>query len=53
MRLTKVEKEALFELLDTMTDRCPQVAIDRYCNEHYNNIFYGIFKKLRMEKLGY
>lgn len=53
MRLTKDEKTALFELLDTMTDRCPQAGIDKFTTERYNRTFWTIFKKLRLELKGF
>lgn len=53
MRLTKNEKQVLFELMDVMTDRCPQVSIDRFVNDKDNHIFYGIFRKLRLEIKGF
>lgn len=46
MRLTKDEKEKLFELLDVMTDRCP-------LGDDYLRAFWSIFKKLRLELKGY
>ncbi len=53
MRLTKDEKTALFELLDVMTDRCPQQGIDKFVTEEYNKTFWSIFKKLRLEIKGF
>lgn len=53
MRFNKEEKEALFELLDIMTDRCPSINIDRFTTPHYNEIFWGMFRKLRVELKGY
>ena len=53
MRFSKEEKEALFELLDIMTDRCPSINIDRFTTPHYNEIFWGMFRKLRVELKGY
>lgn len=53
MRLTKQEKERLFELLDVMTDRCPHLRIDEFVNDKDNKIFWLIFKKLRIEIKGY
>lgn len=53
MRLTKKEKEALFELLDVMSDRCPQIGIDRLTTAYYNHLFWSMFKKLRLELRGY
>ena len=53
MRFTKEEKELLFVLLDDMTDRCPQVLIDVFLNDHSNHIFWTMFKKLRFELKGY
>lgn len=53
MRLTKEEKEALFELTDVMTERCPQLGIDRLTTTYYNRIFWSVFKKLRLELKGF
>lgn len=53
MRLTKQEKERLLELLDVMTDRCPNIRIDEFVNDKDNKIFWAIFKKLRVEIKGY
>ena len=53
MRLTKIEKERLFDLLDCMTDRCPLVRIDSFINDEDTKVFWGIFKKLRLEIHGY
>lgn len=53
MRLTKSEKERLFALMDVMTDRCPQLNIDLFVNDKDSAIFWGIFKKLRMELKGF
>lgn len=53
MRLTKLEKERLYELLDVMTDRCPGLRIDEFINDKDCLIFWGIFKKLRLELKGY
>lgn len=53
MRLTKLEKEKLFELTDAMTDRCPELTICQMENDRDREIFYGIFRKLRLELKGY
>lgn len=53
MRLTKEEKERLFDLMDVMTDRCPSLNIDNFVNEKDNKLFWNIFKKLRMELKGF
>lgn len=53
MRLSKKEKNALFELLDVMTDRCPQVGIDRFDNDKFRKIFWDIFVKVRLELRGF
>ena len=53
MRLTKKEKERLFELLDVMTDRCPSLNIDKFTNDEDNKTFWSIFKKLRLEVKGF
>ena len=53
MRLTKKEKERLFELMDVMTDRVPTLRIDEFINDKDTAIFWGIFKKLRLELKGY
>ena len=53
MKLTKTEKERLFDLLDCMTDRCPQSRIDDFVNDDDTRIFWGIFKKLRCELRGF
>lgn len=49
MRLTKIEKERLYDLLDCMTDRCPTLRIKDFINDEDNMIFWNIFKKLRYE----
>lgn len=51
MKLTKNEKEALFELMDTMTDRC-HLNVDEL-GDRYNSTYWNIFKKLRLELKGY
>ena len=53
MRLMKKEKERLFDLLDCMTDRCPRLRIDDFVNDEDTKVFWGIFKKLRLELKGY
>lgn len=53
MRLTNKEKERLLDLLDCITDRCPNVRIDDFVNDKDTKIFWGIFKKLRWEVKGY
>lgn len=53
MRISKEEKEALFELLDVMTDRCPEVALDKFETPYYNKLYWSIFKKLRLEIKGF
>lgn len=53
MRLNNKEKEALFELLDCMTDRCPELLLEKFENEKYNTLFWGMFKKLRLELKGF
>ena len=53
MRLTKEEKERLYELLDCMTDKCPKLRIDDFINDEDTHLFWGIFKKLRLELKGY
>lgn len=53
MRFTKEEKELLLDLLDVMTDRCPQIRIDDFVNDHCTHIFWSMFKKLRFELKGY
>lgn len=53
MRLTKLEKERLFDLLDCVTDRCPHLHIDDFANERDTAVFWGVFKKLRSELKGY
>ena len=53
MRLTKTEKERLLDLLDCITDRCPNLRIDDFVNDEDTKIFWGIFKKLRLEVRGY
>lgn len=51
MRLTKAEKERLYELMDMMSSSVPY--IDEFDNDRDRNIFYQIFKKLRMEIKGF
>lgn len=53
MRLTKDEKEKLFELLDVMTDRCPSVRLDMLLGDAYLRAYWSMFKKLRVEVRGY
>lgn len=53
MRLTNKEKERLLDLLDCMTDRCPKLKIDDFINDDDMSLFWGIFKKLRLEVKGY
>lgn len=53
MRLTKEEKERLFDLLDVMTDRCPTMGITQFENSRDNALFCRIFKKLRLEIRGF
>lgn len=53
MRLTKDEKEKLFELLDVMTDRCPSVRLDMLLGDDYLRAYWSVFKKLRSELKGY
>lgn len=53
MRLTKEEKEALLELVDVMTDRCPLVRIDMFFTPRYTMVFWSILKKLRLEVRGF
>lgn len=52
MRLNKDEKEALLELLDEITNRCP-LDIERFLSDYYTRTLWGIFKKLRFEVKGY
>lgn len=51
MRLTKQEKERLFDLLDDVTDRC--LKNEKEMNEKDTKIFWSIFLKLRMELKGF
>lgn len=53
MRLTKDEKEKLFELLDVMTDRCPYVRLDMLLGDDYLRACWSMFKKLRLELKGF
>ena len=53
MRLTKKEKQALFELLDVMTDKCPQQGVDRLSTPINVTIYWKIFTKLRLELRGF
>ena len=53
MRLSKKEKIALYELLDVMTEPCPEAYVHRFDNEVDSEIFFGIFKKLRHELMGW
>ena len=53
MRLTKQEKDRLFDLMDVMTERCPNIRIEEFLNDEDNKIFLSIFKKLRLEIKGY
>lgn len=49
MRLTRKEKERLYDLMDVMTNRCPQLWINDFVNETDLKLFWGIFKKLRAD----
>lgn len=53
MYITKKEKEALLELTDVMSDRCPRASIDRFDSNYYRSIFYDVYKKLRFDIKGY
>lgn len=53
MRLSKKEKIALYELLDVMTEPLPEAHVDRFDNDVSREIFFGIFKKLRNELMGW
>ena len=53
MRLSKKEKIALYELLDVMTEQCPEAYVHKFDNEVDSEIFFGIFKKLRHELMGW
>ena len=53
MRFSDEEKKALFDLLDVMTDRCPQVKIDRLVNEGNQLLYWRMLKKLRLELKGF
>lgn len=53
MQLTKKEKNALFKLLDVVTDPEPELRVERFDTDNYREIFWGIFKKLRLELLGF
>ena len=53
MRLTKKEKELLFNLTDVMTDRDPSLELYKFDNDHDREIFWSIFKKLRLELKGF
>ena len=53
MRMTKLEKELLFDLLDCVTDRCTSMRIDDFMNDRDRAVFWGLFKKLRLELKGY
>lgn len=52
MQLSKKEKNALFRLLDVVTDPEPELRIVRFDNDIYREIFRGIFIKLRLELQG-
>lgn len=53
MKLTKDEKEKLFELLDYATDNFPKVNLLKMASEDYHRVFYKIFLKLRLELKGF
>ena len=53
MRLTKDEKEKLFELLDVVTDGCPSGRLDVLWGGDYLRAYWSIFKKLRLELKGF
>jgi len=50
MRLTKKEKEFLFEVLDRLTNAGHYCEIDE---SDYHNLAKPLFKKLRLELKGY
>lgn len=52
MKLSKKEKNALFELMDVMSDSHPRNYIGKFFNDEDREIFSGIFKKLRLELRG-
>lgn len=53
MRLTKKEKEYLFELTDRLTDKCIEVHKDFLYSEYNTHLAFVIYKKLRLELKGY
>lgn len=50
MKLSKKEKEFLFDVLDNLTDRTHYCEIS---DEQCERLAYPIFRKLRMDILGY
>ena len=52
MQLSKKEKNALFKLLDVVTDPDPELRVERFNTDNYRKIFWGIFKKVRLELQG-
>lgn len=51
--MNKEEKERLYRLLDVMTDRCPKLNIEEFINDKDTQIFWRLFKRLRLELYGY
>lgn len=47
--MTKHEAERLLELLDVITNRCPQLRIDEFTNTADNATFWEMYKRLKNE----
>lgn len=53
MRFTKKEKEALFKLLDVMTDGCPINGLHQITDGSYKDVFWSMYKKVRCDLKGF
>lgn len=53
MKMNYEEKRLLLDLLDVMTDRCPECSLTRFLDEKPQSLLYGMFKKLRLELRGF
>ena len=51
MRLTRKEKQVLFELLDNMTEKVQNV--EKFDSENYRSHLFNMFIKLRLELKGF
>ena len=46
LKLSKYEAGRLLELLDVITNRCPQLRIDEFTNSTDNATFWDLYKRL-------